>query len=516
MANFNYDAAIKAGATREQIDAYLAKRRKEGVDLASGAPVSTKPTSLLGSNKVLDAIAGTTGGKQVAKLGGALAFMGSKEKKAADKSQQQLGQLTQKFVKDTLAKYPPGDPRRERALKMAGQGYQDTSSFQNDVANTGPNGREVAADVGKLALTAVGMKVPANFAGKAALTRSSLAQVPLAAAHGALEAAEKGRSGGDVARSAAVSGATAGLTRGAMGLGGRLFNFLTKSAPEAVYKVSTRVPNKTDASLLLEEGVTGGRNTLKQKAQDLVADAGQKISKTPAIDTTTATADDIFAYKPLQRLQEQARRVGELEAVDKAIAKVLPKPTAVPEVVAPAIQGAEDELATLMGKVDLKNPSAVAGVAQKSKDYLAKASPFSIREALAQKQAIDATSSPGVFTDKVTSLGARAEGEVADAIRSIVGKKTPEVSSELSRQAAAKALLKELENYQNAKSSPVPYAIGNFLQRTLFHPAVATPLAQLGYNLGKPARSFAASKGGEAIRRAALQLMRGGIAKAGS
>src|SRR6266850_3136313 len=121
------------GFTDAQIQADI-QRKYGSSGPASPAAPSSGGQSLLGSNKALDTIAGITGGKQVAKLGGALAFLGSKDKKAADASQGQLDELTQKYVRDTLSKFPPGDPRRTKALKLAGAGYTDTSAFQNDVA----------------------------------------------------------------------------------------------------------------------------------------------------------------------------------------------------------------------------------------------------------------------------------------------------------------------------------------------------------------------------------------------
>jgi len=182
------------------------KPYKDGLQCFTGYSQATWGEGLVNTTSALE-------NAETSAVGGALAFMGSKEKKASDTSQGQLDALTQKYVKDTLAKYPPGDPRRERALRLAQGGYQDTSQFQSNVANTGPNGRELAADIGKLGLTLTGAKVPANFAGKLGLTRSVGANSLLGGAYGALNAIEQGKSIKDVGKSALASGLTSGAIK---------------------------------------------------------------------------------------------------------------------------------------------------------------------------------------------------------------------------------------------------------------------------------------------------------------
>jgi len=495
------------GFTDAQIQADM--QRKYGVGLPDQQLQlgQQKPESLLGSNKVADFMGGITGGKQVAKLGASVAFMGGKENKGAISSQQQLDQLTQKYVKETLAKYPPGDPRRERALKIAGTGYSDTSNYQQNLSNTGPNGREVAADIGKLALTGIGLKVPANFAGKLGLTRSVAANMGLGGASGALNAVEAGKGGRDIGTAALTSGLTAGAIRGITGLTGRAFGKLTNDVPESIYKTSTQVPRNTNVKNLLKEGVVGNRSQLASKAKNLVSEAQKKIEATPGIKDSTATVDDILSYGPLQKLREKAQRIGELEAVDRAISKVLPKSTQSIDDALLAAESGANPLSSVKGPIDTKKIAELfrlkkAGVKEVPGS-------FSLLEALKQKSAIDEFTPQGVFSDRSTAITGKAEGEVADALRSLVHK-NPQISSGLKQQAPAQALLSELNRYQNAKTGQVPGSLGSIAQRTIFTPGVATRLAGIGYKLGGGGRTLSGNKGQQLLK--VLQvLLRGGI-----
>jgi hypothetical protein len=506
--NERIQKARAAGYSEDQIQAVIQK--KYG---ASPAPVSqpAKPKDSLFSR----IIEGTIGGGKFATGLAASASPGlRKDVSAAEQSQQQTVAMADKLRRQAL-QYQQGDPRREHLMQAVRNFGGASSADFEDIATAGVKPREFLSSAGKLALTAAAAKVPSNFSGKLALTRSSLAQAGLGAVHGALDATGAGKAPKDVARSALVSGATAGVVRGSLGLMGRLFGNLTKSVPEAIYKTSTRVPNRTDAELLLREGITGGRDQLKEKAYALVREAQDAIERNPAAQSATASADDILNYPPLQRLMEQASRVGEGENVQKAIMKVLPKPTGmVAEQVPTALSGAEDAIREFAAKADLNNPDDVKKLAEMAAPYVKRGSPFTILEALKQKSAIDATTAPSVFADKSTSLASRAENEVADAIRSISASKAPGVTPELGRESAALSLIRSLKDYENAKASPVPYGLGNLFQRTIFRPGIGTKGASFLYNLGKPGRAFASSSGGEATRRILLQLLRSGSSKA--
>jgi hypothetical protein len=440
------------GFTDAQIAADLQRKYGVGMDAAS-AP--RQPQSLLGSSPKLEAVASVTGGKQVARLGATLGFLASKEKKAADTSQQQLDELTQKYVRETLAKFAPGDPRRERALKLAGGGYAETSAFQDDVANTGPNGREVAADIGKLALTAVGAKTPANFTGKLALTRSAGASAGIGAGSGALNAVEAGKNPADVVKAAAAGGATAGVLRAGTGLIGRLYGKATNELPQTIYKTSTQMRRQDNALPLLREGITGNRSQLIAKSRDMIQDAGETM-KGSSEAAQILDPKKALEYGPLKAYLEQQKRLGpeEYEAALKVVAAKVMRPA--------------QHRATLN----------------------------------ALREALDAQSPPGVFTGKAHEIGSKTEGLVADAYRGLVKEGAPEFTEQLGRQQSAIQLRNAIEDQMRGKQG-VPGFIAGLIQRTLLTPAVGTRIASLGYKAGEPFRRMSQNALIEAIRRAA-------------
>lgn len=451
------------GFTDEQIRADV--QRKYGVTFEP-TPVDRKPQDMLGSNKVLDFITGMTGGKHVAKLGGALAFMGSKDKKAADQSAMQLDQMTQKYVTDALAKYPSGDPRREKALRLARGNFGANESYAADVAATGPTGKEVAADVGKMALTAVGAKVPANFTGKLALTRSSLAQVPLGAAQGALESFEKGGSAGDVARSAATTGLTAGVTRGLMGLGGRLFGKLTNGVPNAIYKTSTQMRRGDTAMPLLKEGVVGNRQQLLRKSNAMISDAADTMAASPEA-VAKLNPRVALEYGPLKDYLAAQKRLG------------------------------PEEYSTAKAVIESKLMRPVQNR-------------LTLNEL---RQALDAQSPPGVFSGKAHEITSKTEGLVADALRSLIKTGAPTTTAQLGRQQTAITLKNAVEDQLRSKQN-VPGFISGLVQRGILTPAIGTRLARAGYLMGAPGRALSTTKGGEGVNRGTQQLIRAALAKA--
>jgi len=333
----------------------------------------------------------------------------------------------------------------------------------------------------------------------------------LGGAYGALNAIEEGKSIKDVGKSALASGLTSGAIRGVTGLTGRVFGKLTNDVPEAVYKTSTQVPRNTDVKNLLKSGVTGNRAQLREKAEKLVTEAQKKIKSTPGVENPTLTIDDVLSYGPLQRLREKAQRIGELEAVDKAIAKVLPKSTQSIDDALLAAETGVNPLSSVKGPIDTKRIAELFRLKKAGTKEVS--GPFSLLEALKQKSAIDEFTPQGVFADRSTAITGKAEGEVADALRSLVHQ-NPQISESLKQQAPAQALLSELSRYQNAKTGQIPGSLGSIAQRTIFTPGVATRLARLGYKLGSPGRTLSSSEKGQQLLQVLQTLLRGGAGSA--
>lgn len=437
------------GFTDEQIAADM--RRKYGVG-PEALGSARKPQSLLGSSPKLEALAGFTGGKQVANLGGALAFLASKDKKAADTSQSQLDALTQKYVREALSKYGPGDPRREKALKHAGAGYADTSSFQGDVANTGPNGRELAADIGKLGLTAVGLKTPANFAGKLGLTRSVGVSTGLGAGFGGLNAIEEGKSPAQVAASAAASGLTAGALRGVFGLGGRAFNKATSTVPERVYKLSTAMRRGDRADELLKRGLVGNRSQLATKANALLSQTKDDILSAPSARETVSAAK-LRSNKAVQDFLRESTSEGRYDQALKLLRRLIPK-------------GETSRGNLFQRRIDLDR----------------------------------VTSPQAHMFGGAQALESRGKAAVANAMRDFVNA-APEASAAMPARQQAGALLDAIQADQHGREK-----LGGFfleiLRRAGLTPAVGTRIARAGYASGEPFRKLSQNAIMEAVRRA--------------
>jgi hypothetical protein len=408
MPSFNYDAAIKAGAKPEEISAYLAKRKSEGVDLAAQAVKPSQPARRQGfldkaagaSNKFLGALAGFTG----------------------------MDKATGTDMNKTFA----------------------VPKF---------SGKQLTGDVLTLASTGLNLAAP----GSGSLGKTVLANAGAAGLLGAGNDLTQGKSAGEAVGNGLVKGAIAGGMTGLLGLIGKGISAVTKKLPQAVVKSSYGLPNKTDASVLLDEGLTGARDAVKPKLTAAFADANARISAAPEI-TDLVQPGRALKSPQLQQIMKDLDTLGpdtpEYAAAKKVLdTKLFNRPGAMP-------RGALLKLTS----------------------------------------AIDRNTSNAAFADKATGVEARTENALADAYRGITHEGSGAIESQLKRESVLSALKNAITAYDNAKARGIPGTGGSFLQRTVMSPAVATPIAQLGHNTGK----FLDSAGQNAIVQAMKRIGRVG------
>lgn len=404
MPKLDYQAALKAGKTPAEIKAFVDTHNASGnaLDVVNVTPAPQKTKGWLDkaagvSNKFLGALAGFTG---------------------MDKAGESLGRL--------------GLQLDDKIGKATGIGKNTTFNAPKF------SGKQFTGDVLTLAGTGLNLAAP----GGGRLGKTVLANAGAAGLLGAGNDLTQGKSAAEALTSGATNAAVAGAVTGGVGLLGKLIGAATKHLPQAVVKSSYGLPNKTDASVLLDEGITGGRNAVKPKLAAAFADANTKISAAPEIN--------------------------DLVQPGKALS-------------GPAMQQILKDMETL----GPDTPEYAA--AKKVLDTKLFNRPGAMRRGALLKltSAIDRNTSNAAFADKATGVESRTENALADAFRGITHEGSGAIEPQLKREAVLSALKNSLTAYDNAKARGIPGTTGSFLQRTVMNPAVATPLAQFGHNAGK-------------------------------
>lgn len=523
--------ARASGFTDEQIRADI--QRKYGVQYAGSSPASAaspsekapsflrrlaSPRSLMamatgGTPGVVAGIGQAVGGglvKNAKKIGDFLGIsapaeaagyglaVNSKDYKGMENSHQNLLEMADRTLQ-RARQLPKDDPRRKQLMDQSRDAYQSVGQDATAIVDQAPTTRQV---IGGLVNTA-GLLAGAGVLSGAAKTGHLAAKaIPItlrraalqAGAEGALTAGgskyAKGGSAGDVAKSALTGAGVAAGTVGLLGLLARAFTHTAKRVPEALYKTSTRLPHEADAEYLIRQNVVGSRPAMRQKAGALLQQLEGQLEAMPAMRTGAASIDDIMSDAGVQKILDQADRLGEGDRIREAIRKVLPKtPDVVAEVVPSNLKVLEDRINELSVKSGLSaaEQQELRSITEK---YVNSTRRFPLLEALKQKRAIDETTAPGVFADRSSSLVAKGENAVADALRRAMSANAPESRAILAKEQPLAQLLNELRVYEQAKTGQFPGSLGNLFQRTLGQPALATRAAREMYRFGYRPAAF--------------------------
>lgn len=462
MPKLDYLAALKAGKSPEEIKAFIDAQGAAGKTIevlnlpAAPAPQPKKPGFL---DK-----AGSISGKF---LGGLAGFTG------IDKAGESLGRL---------------------GLQTSKQMGRVTGTDATKTFNVPKfSGKQLAGDVATLAGTGLNLAAP----GAGRLGRTVAASAGAAGLLGTGQGLVKDKSVSDSVREGATKAALAAIITGGVGLVGKGVGALTKKAPGAIYKTSTRVPNQTDANILLEKGITGSREQLAAKAAKAMGKSEAAIQGSSRLDDAI-NYGDVLSDPNVQRIGNQAKIVGKGRAFDKVINEVLPQG----KVSVPDLRAQVDDLAEQASKTsDPKALQAFHDAFKLLKDIDGR--PAATRGgALAVRRAIDANTPNSAFADTATAIEAKTKNAIADALRGTVAKGAPDIAEQLKTEQALTGLQSTLEAFQRAKASPAPYSAGNVLQRTILTPSLGTRMAKGGYETGKALTKAQESIITRAIKRA--------------
>lgn len=390
--------------------------------------------------------------------------------KGVEKSQDGLLKLQNQLIQRFQS---TDDPKRKARLRSAIEGNMKTlgqTNFQ-DLATGGLTNRQFLTSAGNVALNVALAGTPLKGAKgvKSFSMARKVAQLPLRSrmlqagvTGGGLTASKTLSKEGATAKDAALSFLTGGVTSaglvGLLGLAGKAFSKLTNKTPEGVYKLSTRLPRKTDASGLVEKGITGDRPQLIEKAYKDVARLDNLIKQSPDLNQKIPVSE-IMRYEPLKKIVSSAGKVGYGDTADDVIKRIL------------------------------------------------NAKEITLGEALELKKAIDAITPKTLLEgNATTSTQAKVSNAIADALRSIVHKKSPEIGKLLTEQRAPLELIEQMNKQMN-RPAYFGGSILEFIRSLGLTPSVGTRLSRLMYNTGaRPMNALSNTVLNDQVR----QLLRAG------
>lgn len=435
MATLDYQAAIKAGKSPQEIKAFV------DAHSASGKPLQVVNTAPLQQPTGLD----KAGGIANKFLGGLASFTG------LDKAGESLGRL--------------GLQLGHQMGKVAGVDTNTTLPAPKFA------GKQFSGDALTLAGTGLNLAAP----GSGSLGRTVAASAGAGGLLGAGNDLTQGKGVGQAVEHGLEKGAIAGAVTGGIGLLGKGVSALTNKLPQAMYKASVGVPNNTDASILLDEGLYGSRSTMKPAVADALRTVEADIQRSPSMGNAVDLAD-LNGYQPLKKLGEDTKLAGEGATYKRVLEKLFP-PQANPAL--------EDKLFNAEVTANLNDPAQAQKLAEVAKEALQGPGTKTVGEALKMRRAIDQFTPRSAFMDTATGIEANTKNTVADGMRGLIDKAAPDIRPGLDKEQAMIQLQNALKAYDQAKASGIPGTTGNFLQRTVMTPAVATPIAQFGHNTGK-------------------------------
>lgn len=190
-------------------------------------------------------------------------------------------------------KYPTGDPRRRQLIAQARQ-LSDAAREGADIsAGAIPTNAQGLASVGKVGLTvgSFGLGAPASVAGRLAMGTAT------GAGFGGLDAAEKGGDLGDIAKGAAIGGAT-GLAVGGLFEGVR---WAAQNLPKRLMGGVSGLTNKQMASpkgqkaleYALKNKKIGTSSMLMKQGEAAIDKLDDEITKTIASTTGKVRINDV-------------------------------------------------------------------------------------------------------------------------------------------------------------------------------------------------------------------------------
>lgn len=469
-------AAKAKGFTDAQIQADMQRKYGTSVSTAPELPKAESMTEVGGGLGMAGQIAGV---KNIGQLGGAIGLFASKDKKRADVSAQALADLNDKLFAHAM-QLPSGE-RRDQLLRQVQEQSGQVSAYHGSLNKSVPTGKQIAGDVGQLALTATGMKMPvgsglfrtqqmgskiAPTAVNGLLKQIALSKVPqamaLGGASGATEAFSQGKGAKDIATSGLKSGLTSGGITTGFGLVGKLIGALGREGARAGYKVSTGLQNKADADILLNEGVTGGRDRLKDRGYRLIENA---VDTKKALPSYGAKQDiSTIAQSPeVQGMFDRAKLAGGTEQLNRTLQEIPGLPTS-----------------QVFGQTVIKNKQVTNGFLDKL------------------KQALDSDTSNAVLSGgRTTSQDIGLRKSISDNIRGMLPE---DIGAQNARVGAGSQLIDAIKKYGN-KPSSLGMGWNALMQKTLFRPGLATQVAKGAWNLGHAGDSAKAQTLYRALRQ---------------
>lgn len=452
MPTFDYQAAKKAGYTEQQIQDYVAQRAQHGVHLTvvgmEDTPAQPKDTKTT-VEKVGDAIGVGDFGRG---LGLAAANTFSKDIKNKQQSANQLAEMTQKLL-DRANKLPGGDKRKTELLKIVQENNKILSSQYQEDANQGPTNRQFLSSAANTALLVGGSgTIGGKGAVKGVLGTTKYATQPLkaAVAQSALQAGltktstelGKGKKLGESLGAGAVSGLEAGAITGVIGGIAKALSGVGTGSSGAAYKASLGTKRSVDASTLMDAGITGSREQIKTKAYKLLTDTGNKISshKDAALKVNVS---QIAEYKPLQQLVQDAQQLGDTDQVYKTLS---------------GIKG-----------LDVKRIGNTIVLGDKN---------IELSKLIQIKSAIDKATAQSLLSGgRSTSVDQNTLNAVADSIRGLIAKYSPEIAKLEDTQSQAFGALEAIKAYSNSRASG-GISWNQIVQRLVLRPGAITPAAK--------------------------------------